>query len=525
MDSEEGNGDPGGSVPRRGCYRDVLMTAEEVPSGWGLGEEVSDDEDDNLEEQEELDLSDELRDVPRLVLSSQERKALRKPWSRALIIKLVGKSLPYNFFVERLRLRWRIQGEFDVIDIGNGFFVVKIPSREDRVRVLSEGPWVIAGHYLSVQSWKPNFDPFQAQIKKMAVWVRLPFLPFEYYQPELLRRVGNLLGKTLKVDRTTELAQRGKFARLCVEIDVAAPLVPKIIVGSKIQKVEYEGLGVVCFSCGCIGHREESCPMAENKSSGAKIDGEGEDKAEVGLAQGVGQSLKPNKFGPWMMVQRRNSFSQQKVTGNLKKGNGNLEKDSNSKFQIFGDLSEEGVQDILDVDPKLGSRAASSTLGIDNLLKVTKPIDVPDVSVNKPGSSSVLQDISQEGFKFNSGKRSISVSDGKENVGVGMSLGSIAKKRRDKRPIKLVRDSAPEKSGFGGGDVEVFRQQMKGIATQLTSSTASLIAGSSLLNVHVPLEPKPPDDQVKLIDESVIKGFLPLVDRGCQNDVSTFLER
>lgn len=185
-------------------------------------------------------------------------------------------------------MRWRVQGEFDVVDIGNGFFVVKLPSREDRVRVLSEGPWVIAGHYLLVQSWKPNFDLFHEQIKKMAVWVRLPFLPFEYYQPKLLCRVGNLLGKTLKVDRTTELAPRGKFARLCVEIDVAKPLVPKIIVGSKIQKVEYEGLGVVCFSCRCIGHREESCPTVKNEGSKAKTDEEGKGSTEVGLEQGVG---------------------------------------------------------------------------------------------------------------------------------------------------------------------------------------------------------------------------------------------
>lgn len=85
--------------------------------------------------------------------------------------------------------------------------------------MLSEGPWVIAGHYLSVQSWKLNFNPFQDQIKQMAIWIRLPSFPFEYYQSDLLFRIGNLIGKTLKVDRMTEMAQHGKFARLCIKID------------------------------------------------------------------------------------------------------------------------------------------------------------------------------------------------------------------------------------------------------------------------------------------------------------------
>lgn len=45
------------------------------------------------------------------------------------------------------------------------------------------------------------------------------------------------------------------------------------------------------------------------------------------------------------------------------------------------------------------------------------------------------------------------------------------------------------------------------------------------MNVYVPLEPKLPDDQAKTIDESVNRGFLPLVDHSCLNDVPTSLER
>lgn len=78
--------------------------------------------------------------VPRLVLTKQERKKLWKPWMRALIVKVIGKSLPYHFLTERLHIRWRVQGDLKVIDVGNGYYVVTFPSWEDRTRVLTEGP-------------------------------------------------------------------------------------------------------------------------------------------------------------------------------------------------------------------------------------------------------------------------------------------------------------------------------------------------------------------------------------------------
>lgn len=104
MDSasvKEGNGDSSGSIHRQGCSRDILIGIEEQVSVgsmvWGSDEEVPIEEDELEEDLEELNLSDDFKDAPRLVLSKQERE-LRRPWSQALIIKLMGKSLLYNFF-------------------------------------------------------------------------------------------------------------------------------------------------------------------------------------------------------------------------------------------------------------------------------------------------------------------------------------------------------------------------------------------------------------------------------------------
>ena len=43
-------------------------------------------------------------------------------------------------------------------DLENNYFLIRLESPEDAVYALTEGPWVIFGHYLIVQPWTPQFD-------------------------------------------------------------------------------------------------------------------------------------------------------------------------------------------------------------------------------------------------------------------------------------------------------------------------------------------------------------------------------
>lgn len=132
---------------------------------------------------------------------------------------------------------------------------------EDYANVINGGLWFIEGHFLTVRAWEPNFKPANAVCNMVAVWVRLPKLPFEYYDPSMLKEIGNAIGPVLRVDSNAASEARGCFARICIQFNLDKPLISSILLKGVIQEVLYEGISTLCFSCGHVGHRQEGCPF------------------------------------------------------------------------------------------------------------------------------------------------------------------------------------------------------------------------------------------------------------------------
>ena len=165
----------------------------------------------------------------------------------------------------------------------------------------------------------------------VAVWIRLNELPIEYYHVEALLHIGKAIGNVLRVDTHTATESRGRFARICVQVNVEKPLVTTILIGKREQPVCYEGIHKLCFECGRIGHRKELCPYAIRQPSppckeASQPDGVTEVQAcrlhEPGNAkQSVGPSLSvhgsaqedvpESTYGPWIMVVRKKQGTKQ----------------------------------------------------------------------------------------------------------------------------------------------------------------------------------------------------------------------
>ncbi|RYR63813.1 hypothetical protein Ahy_A04g021568 [Arachis hypogaea] len=95
-----------------------------------------------------------------------------------------------------------------------------VVKEEDYTHALMERPWMVTGHYLIIQRWRPFFLTTEEAVKKIAAWIRIPNLHIELYNHRFLCRIS-VLGCNLNI--------------------------------------EYEVLHQICFTCGVYSHRLEFC--------------------------------------------------------------------------------------------------------------------------------------------------------------------------------------------------------------------------------------------------------------------------
>ncbi|RYR49329.1 hypothetical protein Ahy_A07g035787 [Arachis hypogaea] len=150
-----------------------------------------------------------------LVIGEIIKREIRKEWWDSLLVKLMGRRIFLQAMKRRLEIVWEKRG---------------------------------------------NFDLKNATIDRIVAWVRLPGLAIEYYNRTILEKISNIVGRTLKIELNTAEISRGKFARICVEIDLDKPLVSQYQVNEINHTIEYERLHQVCFECRRVGHENENCP-------------------------------------------------------------------------------------------------------------------------------------------------------------------------------------------------------------------------------------------------------------------------
>ncbi|XP_057453024.1 uncharacterized protein LOC130744879 [Lotus japonicus] len=113
-----------------------------------------------------------------------------QPWKEALVLCLLGKSLGYKTMKTKLAAVWRLSSDFDLLDVGNGFFMAKFDCQEDREKVISGGSWMVFDHYLAVSTWSLKFISPAAKVKRTLAWVCIPSLDVAFYDESFLLSVA-----------------------------------------------------------------------------------------------------------------------------------------------------------------------------------------------------------------------------------------------------------------------------------------------------------------------------------------------
>ncbi|RVX00340.1 hypothetical protein CK203_024656 [Vitis vinifera] len=203
--------------------------------------------------------------VPNIKIPSTELASLRAPWEHCLIAKVLGK---------RVRLRYYYD-------------------------LLEGGPWLIHQHYITLRQWTPNFKPSEAITTHLKVWVDLLELPMEYYDKEVLLRVGAAIGKPVKIHPITERRERVRFARLTFHLIVLAPSANSMPKPKERKSEPYQkgclGNELALSGSGFIVFEQETPldPTAESKAT--KGESVATTSASISFPDHIGKNCRPNK--------------------------------------------------------------------------------------------------------------------------------------------------------------------------------------------------------------------------------------
>ncbi|KDO44000.1 hypothetical protein CISIN_1g046515mg, partial [Citrus sinensis] len=293
--------------------------------------------------------------VPFIAFSSRVHERLVEPWENSVVVKILGRNLGYRVLSSRLNRIWSSTIGFEIIDLGNDYFLIRFNNKKDVEYALTEGPWTLMGHYLSVQKWSPDFDVVNNKIDRIVAWIRLSEMNIQFYHKSIIRRLGHIISPVIKIHYNTIMAQRGKFARLAVELDLPKPLVSQFNLEGRIQKVEYENLPMICFGCGKFGYFKYACFDSADINDMAK-DNPAPPTETEGQAVVVAEAsdCREPKFGSWMMVARQPRPRKVLVKDNAKNPDKDrhMPKTSQSRFGVLEDLDiEDKISQDHDTDP------------------------------------------------------------------------------------------------------------------------------------------------------------------------------
>jgi len=189
-----------------------------------------------------------------------------------LLGQIWGDHIPLSAIISKTKNDWKfLKGQVDYVDLGNHWILIRFANVSDKERVWCERPWFVGSFNLVLTEWIPFFDPFSASISHIDQWVRIPRLPWEFWDLNTLTELLLPVGQVIRVDQNTLLRLKGKFARVCVHVDITEPLPGSLVVAFEGRSMTipliYEGLHEVCALCGHEDHQIESCALLPSQST------------------------------------------------------------------------------------------------------------------------------------------------------------------------------------------------------------------------------------------------------------------
>lgn len=187
--------------------------------------------------------------------------------STVLFGKLWGDDfVHFEAITKKWTKEWNFgRGGVTISFTGNGWFRIVFDDPRDRDRVWEGRPWFIQGLNFVLRPWEEMFIPFLNNITNVDQWVKIPFLPNEFWTKDYLSILVKDIGKLIRFDNYTNTSSGvALFARVCINVNIEKPVPRALKITHKDKShvffLSYEGVHEACPLCGSTDHSLKMCP-------------------------------------------------------------------------------------------------------------------------------------------------------------------------------------------------------------------------------------------------------------------------
>lgn len=211
----------------------------------------------------------------KLVIEDEDEGGLVVSNSEVVVQKqlfvLIGKFLTeknVNFSAMRnvMANLWRPKEGMEVHDMGDSRYSFVLYHKMDVQKIVDGGPWNFEQAMLVLHELAPTEDPSKVKLQYADIWVQIYDIPRGFLSENILKSVGESMGKYIRSEAKTFEGAWKPFVRIRVSVNIEKPLKRRMRIKREgdnwsWMNFKYERLGTFCFVCGILGHSERECSV------------------------------------------------------------------------------------------------------------------------------------------------------------------------------------------------------------------------------------------------------------------------
>lgn len=198
----------------------------------------------------------------KIEFSDEEMHQASENWKYTLIGCVIGTEITWTNMDKFIRAKWKGMKPPTIVK-RNGVFLFQFQTHEDLTKIYESYTYFVFDHPLLLKRYEKGMSIGREIFDLSTVWIRLPELKLELWQPTYLSRLVSAVGTPLMADQATVQKTRLEYARVLVQLHEPSKLQENIQYttpdGDQIQKIEYEWNPIPCHKCNRWGHQAKEC--------------------------------------------------------------------------------------------------------------------------------------------------------------------------------------------------------------------------------------------------------------------------